>query len=84
MSHILENSATAEAELIALMKRDGAVLRARTIEDEAQPAPAKRKPFSAEARTNIARAMRGNSNRKSKSQPAIVSPIAKHRRAGHG
>ena len=82
MSHVSEKSASDEAELLALMKRDGAVLRARALEDEAQPVPAKRKPFSAEARANIARAMRGNSNRK-KSQPAIVSPIA-NRRAGHG
>jgi hypothetical protein len=76
-----ENSATAEAELFALIKRDAEVLRAREIEDEASPPP-KRKPFSAVARASIAAGMRGNSNRKTKSQP-VVSP-AKLRRAAHG
>jgi len=73
---------TDELKLFTLMMRDCDVLRARELEDEtATPAP-KRSP---EARAKIAAAMRGNTNRKSKSQPAIVSPIAQHRKGrAHG
>jgi acetyl/propionyl-CoA carboxylase alpha subunit len=64
-SHIAPKSSTNELKLFALMQRDCDVLRARAIEDEA-PAPGR----SPETRAKIAAAMRGNSNRKIKSQSA--------------